>query len=79
LPRGNARLPLDTQFFNTPVKSVQLRPLATRGKRRKTVQAGTGVSLLLEMRAQVTPKLHTEKDPSGYYFTYIEFAAGKYN
>lgn len=79
LPKGNTRLPLDTQFFNTPVRSAQLKPLATRGKRRKKTQAGTGVSLMLEMRAQVTPKLHTEKDASGYFFTYVEFAAGKYN
>ncbi len=54
-------------------------PLATRGKRRKQAQAGAGVSLLLEMRADVTPRLHTEKAPNGYFFTYIEFAAGKYN
>ena len=79
LPKGNARLPLDTHFFNTPVTSAQLKPLATRGKRRRKTQAGSGVSLLLEMRAQVTPKLRTEKDASGYFFTYIEFAPGKYN
>ena len=79
LPRGNARLPLDTHFFNTPVTSARLRPLATREKRRKKSQAGTGVSLLLEMRAEVTPKLYTEKDASGYFFTYVEFAAGTYN
>lgn len=79
LPKGNVRLPLDTHFFNTPVASARLQPLATRGKRRKQRQAGTGVSLLLEMRAQVTPKLHTEKAPNGYFFTYVEFPAGKYN
>ncbi len=78
LPRGNARLPLDTHFFNTPVTSARLRPLAARERRRKKIRASAGVSLLLQMRAEVTPKLYTEKDASGYFFTYVEFAAGTY-
>jgi hypothetical protein len=78
LPKGNARLPLDTQFFNTPVTSARMLPLHTTGKRRKQHQVGTGVSVVLEMRAEVTPKLHTEKADNGYFFTYIEFPAGTY-
>ncbi|MFT3922741.1 MAG: hypothetical protein QM778_09420 [Myxococcales bacterium] len=79
LPKGNARLPLDTHFFNTPVTSARMQPLHSAGKRRRKHQVGTGVTVLLEMRAPVTPKLRTEKAPNGYFFTYIEFAAGKYN
>ena len=67
LPQGNARLALDTEYFNTPVKNVRVK-----------VQKD-GVSVLLEMRAQLTPKLRTEKAPNGYFFTYIEFPAGSFN
>ena len=78
LPKGNARLPLDTHFFNTPVASVRMTPVHSAGKRRRAHQVGTGVTLLLEMRADVTPQLHTEKADDGYFFTYVEFAAGQY-
>jgi hypothetical protein len=67
LPRGNVRLPLDTQFFNTPVKSARLRP-----------RAGGGVMLVLELRAEATPTLRTEAAPNGSFFTYVEFPAGSY-
>lgn len=68
LPQGNARLPLDTSFFNTPVKTTRMKP-----------REEGGVVVVLEMRAKVTPKVRTEKAPNGYFFTYIEFPAGTYN
>ena len=47
LPKGNARLPLDTHFFNTPVKSARMKPLARVGKRAQEMQARKpSVSLL---------------------------------
>lgn len=67
LPPGNTRLPLDTSFFNTPVKSV-------RAKKAK----GSGVLIELDLRANVAPTLRTEKAPTGYFFVYLEFPAGNY-
>jgi hypothetical protein len=67
LPPGNARLPLDTSFFNTPVKSV-------RAKQHK----GAGVLVQLEMRSAVAPTLHTERASTGYFFVYLDFPAGNY-
>lgn len=69
LPSGNARLPLDTSFFNTPVKSVHARP-----------QKGAGVVIEVELRAKlsVEPNLHSEKAQNGYFFVYLDFPAGNY-
>jgi hypothetical protein len=69
LPSGNARLPLDTSFFNTPVKSVHVRP-----------QKGGGVVVEIDLRAKlsVEPNLHTEKAQNGYFFVYLDFPAGNY-
>ncbi|MDB4988776.1 MAG: hypothetical protein JWN04_3954 [Myxococcaceae bacterium] len=66
LPAGNARRPLDTQYFNTPVKSV------------RTVLRGKGVAVLLSMRAKLKPIVRTERAASGYFFTYLEFPAGSF-
>jgi hypothetical protein len=67
LPRGNARLPLDTQYFNTPVKSVRAKELGSGG-----------VGILLELRTSVTPTIRTEKAENGFFFIYIEFPVGDY-
>jgi hypothetical protein len=67
LPPGNARLPLDTSFFNTPVKSVRARP-----------NKPEGVIVQLDMRTRVTPSLRTEKAATGYFFVYVDFPAGSY-
>jgi hypothetical protein len=69
LPPGNARLPLDTSFFNTPVRSV-------RAKLRK----GEGVVVEIELRGKssATPNLHSEKAQNGYFFVYVDFPAGSY-
>jgi len=66
LPAGNARRPLDTQFFNTPVKSV------------RTVARGAGVAVVLSMRAKLKPVVRTERATSGYFFTYLEFPPGSF-
>jgi hypothetical protein len=66
LPPGNARLPLDTHFFNTPVKSV------------RAVARGPGVAVLLELRAKLKPTIRTERAANGYFFTYLEFPAGNF-
>jgi hypothetical protein len=67
LPPGNARLPLDTSFFNTPVKSV-------RAKTHKP----DGVLVQLEMRTKLMPTLHTERASTGYFFVYLDFPAGNW-
>jgi hypothetical protein len=66
LPAGNARRPLDTQYFNTPVRSV------------RTAARGNTVVLTLHMRAKLQPIMRTERVQSGYYFTYLEFPAGNF-
>lgn len=66
LPRGNARRPLDTSFFNTPVKTVRAKP-------RKG-----GVVVEIELKTKVSPSVRTEKAPTGYYFVYLDFPAGNY-
>lgn len=66
LPPGNARRPLDTHFFNTPVTSI------------RTLARGQGVVVLLTMRAKLKPIVRTERAQSGYFFTYLEFPAGNF-
>lgn len=63
---GVNRLPLETRFFNTPVSKVSL-----------TVDA-RGATVVLEMRADVAPNVTSERDNTGYYFTYIELPKGNY-
>ena len=66
LPPGNARRPLDTHYFNTPVKSI------------RTLSRGQTVSVVLEMRAKLKPNLRTERSANGYFFTYLEFPPGNF-
>jgi hypothetical protein len=66
LPKGNARLPLDTSFFNTPVRSV-------RAKAKKDA-----VVVEVELRANVSPSMRNERAATGYYFVYLDFPAGNY-
>lgn len=69
LPPGNVRRPLDTSFFNTPVKSVRVKP-----------HKGGGASVEVELRGgvSVSPNLHSEKAANGYFFVYLDFPAGNY-
>jgi hypothetical protein len=66
LPPGNARRPLDTSFFNTPVTTL-------RSKKHKD-----DVIVQLDMRAKVSPTLRTEKAATGYFFVYLEFPVGNF-
>lgn len=66
LPPGNARLPLDTSFFNSPVSEVH-------AKRKK---GGVVVSVVL--RSDVAPEVRTERAETGYFFVLIEFPPGTY-
>jgi hypothetical protein len=64
---GNTnRLPLETRFFNTPVARVNI-----------DVQR-EGVTLVLDMRADVSPVVSSERGPTGYYFLYIDLPKGQY-
>ncbi len=66
LPQGNVRLPLDTQYFNTPLTSV----------RAKAIDGGVGI--VLDVRDRAEPRVRTEKGPNGFFFVYVEFAPGQY-
>lgn len=63
---GTNKLPLDTQFFNTPVTRVALKPA-----RQHTV-------LELTVRADVQPRVALTQAKNGYHFLSLEFAAGHY-
>jgi hypothetical protein len=67
LPPGNARLPLDTHFFNTPVVNVRVKAV------------GKGVAVIIRTRGKkIEPKVRTEQAENGYFFTYVEFPPGQY-
>jgi len=60
------RLPLDTRYFNTPVTRVSLNV------------GNAGATVLLDLRVAVTPQVSSERDATGYYFTYIELPKGSW-
>jgi len=66
-PRAN-RLPFYTQFFNTPVTSVEI----TRERKSKRTL------LVIKLRADVQPRVSSEVAPSGFNFVYFDFPAGQY-
>ena len=67
LPKGNARLPLDTSFFSTPVKTV-------RAKAKKDA-----VLIEVDLRnGAVSPSLRSERAATGYFFIYLDFPPGNY-
>ncbi len=63
---ANSRRWLETQFFETPVVRARLE------RRRRDMV------LVMQLRANVVPVLSSGADPSGFTFTYIDFAAGHY-
>jgi hypothetical protein len=70
-PRAN-RLPFYTQYFNTPVTSVELvRERKGKGKSKRTL-------LVIKLRADVQPRVSSEVAPSGFNFVYFDFPAGQY-
>lgn len=60
--------PLETRFFNTPVVRASLK----RIKKQKETQ------LILELRGNATPRVHTETGTNGYFFLMIDFPPGQY-
>lgn len=67
IPDRQTRRTLDTRFFNTPVTRSWLE---RRGRH--------DVAFVLELRADVTPTVTTERGPDGYTFVYVSFGAGSY-
>lgn len=67
IPDRQTRRALDTRFFNTPVTRSWVE---RRGRH--------DVAFVLELRADVTPTVTTERGPDGYTFFYVSFAAGEY-
>ncbi len=66
-PAGeNNGRPLETRFFNTPV----LRAAIKRVKKE--------TQLVIELRAEVAPRVHTATGPNGYFFLYLDFPPGQY-
>jgi hypothetical protein len=64
---GNTnKLPLETRFFNTPVSRVNIE------------QQRDGVTLVLDLRAEVSPVVSSERGPTGYYFLYIDLPKGTF-
>lgn len=64
---GNTnKLPLETRFFNTPVSRVNLE------------QQRDGVTLVLDLRANIAPVVSSERGPTGYYFLYIDLPKGSF-
>lgn len=63
---ANSRRWLETQYFETPVTRARLE------------RRGRDMVLVMHLRAAVTPVLTTGADPSGFTFTYIDFASGHY-
>jgi hypothetical protein len=64
---GNTnRLPLETRYFNTPVSRVNIE-----------VQR-EGVTLVLDLRAEITPVVSSDRGPTGYYFLYIDLPKGTF-
>jgi hypothetical protein len=62
----NTALPLETRFFNTPVT------------RATVVRNAKGTQLVLDMRANVQPRITSERAKSGFHFLYLDFPAGQY-
>lgn len=62
---NNAR-PLETRFFNTPVLRAEIKRV-----KKETL-------LVLELRSDVAPRVHTATGPNGYFFLYLDFPPGQY-
>ena len=53
---------LETQFFQTPVLSAQVKPVSG------------GVNLVLALRETAAPTVHLDASPTGYSFLFVDFA-----
>ncbi len=63
----NTRRPIDTRFFNTPVRSARVE---RRGR--------NDLAVVFSLRAAATPTLSTAEGANGYHFVYVDFPAGNY-
>lgn len=63
--RNNLR-PLETRYFNTPVRRAQV-------ERRKG-----SLAFVIELRADVTPTVHSETGADGLHYLFVEFPPGEY-
>ena len=59
----NNFLPLETQFFATPVLRATVQP---KGK--------TDLVMIFEMREDVTPTIKQEKGKDGFNYVFVDFA-----
>jgi hypothetical protein len=63
----NTRRPLETRYFNTPVKRVRVE---RRGKQ---------VAVILELRAEAAPRVRTKAGPDGrFHYVLVDFPAGQW-
>jgi len=62
----NNRRPLETRYFNTPVRQASIE------------RRGRDLAFVLDLRAPVTPVVSQEVAQTGYNFVYIELPAGSF-
>jgi hypothetical protein len=62
----NTLRPLETRFFDTPVRSAD-------AKRR-----GRDMVVIFELRAEVAPRLSSAEGQNGYRFVYVDWPEGDY-
>ncbi|MCA9531077.1 MAG: hypothetical protein KC543_13155, partial [Myxococcales bacterium] len=59
-------LPLVTKYFNTPVSRAYLQ------------RRGSATAFVLELRADVRPKITQSRGADGYQYLFVDFPAGDY-
>lgn len=63
----NNRRPLETRYFNTPVTRVKVK------------KRGKDLAIVLELRAEVRPKVTTKADPKGpFHYLFVDLPAGQW-
>lgn len=64
--QSNSRRPLETRFFNTPVRRAHIE------------RRGEDLAFVLELREGVSPFVKTDRGPKGLHYVYVEFPPGNY-
>lgn len=62
----NNRRPLETRYFNTPVRKADIE------------RRGRDLAFVLDLRAQVRPVVSQEAAENGYNFVFLSFPAGSF-
>ncbi len=62
----NTRRPLDTRFFNTPVRIARVE------------RRGRNLAFVFELRANVTPQVTSRVGQNGFHFVVVTFPSGSY-